>query len=763
MLPDFRDDLAREAGIVTPGVDDTPHIQFAIEALTRDRDTGYSANASSSSGSERPLDPFVDDRGLGYYHPRAAAAPQHRYPPPIPARPPQAHMADEAAVPRQPRQSEPFFMKLDAFRMDTGSVHSADQDVSQKWPGGHRPIAPHEWLPVDRDAVTDPQLVEQTHGYGGLHARPALLRTPALFGLMALCLLMIAALVLAAVYSQLHSGLTGYVSTYGGIYFVFRILPQLAGAVVLLYAQCVVAAMFRILPFARLASRNLSDRKDAIFEDLYPKSFLWPQLVGTWQVWVPILVTWLVNFTIPLESALFTVILVNDVWVWAAVQGVAWTLVALYLALFVSTAIVWRYWDKVGRTGLLWDPRSLADVITMVSDTNIADDYRGTQMAGTRDTMVFKLKRRADDRLGYWTWRDGRPGFWYALGNTMDDANFVPVPDHMKGVEMLKEHEKQAAVARLGLLAGEHDAEDLARSPGIRYRYLPWCMRNNQLLYFVVTATVLLVALFVVSFLPATHVTAGFLPALSAAPTPGAFSAADFLYSFLPSLLGMVMFLLFQSLDQSLRILQPWAALANPRGAPAHESLLADYAACVPLQSAYRAFGNGHIRLAAVSFLSTLFILIPVVAGGVFMALTTAGGQVRMFPNVPAFSILLALLVLYLVGLVVMFPGRQALRLPHAVTCLAEMISFLMNDDLLSDPAFKLCRTRDEMLDKMGAARGAPESQPSWTLGFGSENGPDAIFGVRRVRRFTEKRKVRKSQIRRGARPARGTVPVWEA
>jgi hypothetical protein len=130
------------------------------------------------------------------------------------------------------------------------------------------------------------------------------------------------------------------------------------------------------------------------------------------------------------------------------------------------------------------------------------------------------------------------------------------------------------------------------------------------------------------------------------------------------------------------------------------------------------------------------------------MALTDLDGEVRMFPNVPVFAIVLTLLVLYFLALVAMFPARQAFRLPHAVTCLAEIFSFLMNADLLGDEAFKDCRTRSEMLRKVGLGSGSPRTRPRWTFDMGTEiNG---MLGVRRMRRYTERRRVRKSEeIRR--------------
>ncbi|KAK0655829.1 hypothetical protein B0T16DRAFT_397799 [Cercophora newfieldiana] len=778
MATDFRDQLARLEGVVTPGVDDTPYIQYAIEALTRhrDRDTGYGdGDSSSSDGVATPALPYIPGQQPLYYQPHPPQQDSYTHDPaPMPLPPAQTH---EVYLPQPPRaqvsQGPPYYdpRYLDGLEppRPAQDPRASAETLASSLKNGQRLTQTYEWAPVDKHYIISRIGEHKAAEVPALNFRPTALRAPSLLALMLLCLLMIAALMLSAIYSELYRGLLPYVSIYGGQYFLFRILPPAIGAVLLLYAQFIITTIFRMLPFVRLASDNRDDRDGALFQDLYPKSFLWPQLVGTWQTWVPILITWLANFTIPLQNSLFTVLLVDGQWTWATTQGVAWTLVALYLALFSSTVIVWRYWAKLEATGLMWDPRSIADIAAIVSDTNISDDYHGTQLARTREGIRFALRRRAGDRLGYWTWKDGRPGFWHTLGSSLDDLNTLPLTrDQLIGQRMTKGGEKRHMMMdpEQGIRASDIDVEGSGRSANARHRYLPWCLRNNQVLYFIVTTVVFLLALFVVSFLPSTRVTKGFLPGLPAAPTPGAFSSANFLYAFIPSLLGVIMFLLFQSLDMNLRVLQPWAALSDPRGARATNSILADYAVCAPLQSTYRAFRNGHYRVAAISLFATLFVLIPILAGATFMALTPPSGVVHMFPNVPAFAVALALLVLYLVSLIALLPGRRVFCLPHAVTCIAEIVSFLANEDLLNDLSFKQCRTREEMLTKLGvminSEKTRADSQTVWVFGGVQSTvdaeGEEEIFGVRRARRFTEKRKVRKSQIRRGGRFGRAVV-----
>ncbi|KAK4103001.1 hypothetical protein N658DRAFT_331452 [Parathielavia hyrcaniae] len=759
MLTGFRDELARLDGVITPGVDNTPFVQYAIEALTRDRDTGYSAAAPSGSsgpGQQRHS-----------YQPR----PNHQHsrrPVSLPPRPPAAAHPPADAARFQAQQQH---LPLPHIPGPRESAHSLAETLLKKGP---RPPQPHEWRPVESE-----ELASSGAGLPPLTFRPWPLRAPALFGFMAVCVLMIAALILSAVYSHLHQGLLEWETIYGARYFFFRLVPQLIAAAILLYAQFLVTTIFRLLPFARLASNVPTERDGALFQELYP-SFLWPRLVGPWNVWVPVLVTWLMNFTLPLQSSLFTVILVEETWTWAAVQGVAWTLVALYLALLASTILVWRYWASLETTGLIWDPRSLADIAALVSETNTAEDYRGTQQARSRDGIRFALRRRALDRLCYWTWKDGRHGFWHTLGSPMDEANLIPAPDLTAGQRMQRHDEKHHHTALPDTDPANHDIE----STDSQNHYLPVPLRTSRLLWHTLTATILLLAVFIATFLPATRIAAGFPPRLPSAPQPGAFSPADFLYSFLPALLGTAVFLSFQRLDAHLRVLQPWAALSSSSLSSDQASLLADYAACPPWGACtLRALRNGHWRLAVVSLLSGLFVLVPVLAGACFMALTvvveaeeagSGGGgggsgpsslsaadgggeqEVRMFVNMPAYGILLGLLVLYVVGLVALLPRRGALRMPHAVTCLAEVVGYLVNSDIREEPAFKRCVSRQEMRGKLGAGSGLPGGMQSrWVFGLGETTGGmgggggGGELGVRRVKKFTEKRRVRKSQIRR--------------
>ncbi|KAI1472538.1 uncharacterized protein F4812DRAFT_16728 [Daldinia caldariorum] len=763
---EFKDDLARAAGVVTPGVDDTPYIQYALDALTRDRGaSGYPS--SSSDGSQQPP-----------YHFTPTAVPP-------PFRPPSIQLPRQAAGGNNDPQQWPL---VPGPRVIALPPNTTAEDLQQGWPEQppragleRQPIwdvfpditaeneafknrrdqrrklenpPPDTKLPMPRDLNhwqprSDLNLDSETglHNCGKalkwqapLTLKPWVLRTQSLTLLGTLCLLMIAAIVFCAVYSMSRDGLTPYAgSIYGGQYFLFRILPQLLAIIILIYAQCVITAAFWVLPFAKMAADNRNERQDAVFLPLYPKSFLWPQLVGSWNIWIPIFNVWLLNFTIPLQSSLFTVILVDGTWKWATVQGVAWTLVALYVSFLLALVVMFVFWHR-RRTGMmrLWGLRTLADIIFLVSQSNSLHRYRGLETATTRQSMRQKLDGSAE-RLGFWFSPEApKVGTWYGIGESTGSENLT---------------EKMGKPTWANQQEASLEAGDQLSDPSIRYRYLPWCFRDGQITFFAVASSILLLALIIVSFVPSTDIRKGFLPQLSPAPDAGAFSAANFLYSFIPSLLGLILFLMFQSMDLTLRILTPWGELARPEGSRAETSLLLDYSTSLPLESTYKALRNKHWRVAVVSFLSVIFALLPVLAGGLFMALTPSSGAARMYPNVPVFGIILGLLILYVGGIICLVPKRSQFRLPHAVTCLAEIISFCYDEQLCTDEAFDLHLMLEshDLAGKLDIGKDW-HRQGRWAFNAGRNN--DERLGIKRYSKYT----VNPKKLRAYDKRARGQL-----
>ncbi|UNI13833.1 hypothetical protein JDV02_000535 [Purpureocillium takamizusanense] len=705
----LKDELTIAAGKVTPGVDDTPYIQYALEALTRERGGTSTQHVSAPTSGRQP---YLSD---------------------IPRRIPDEELAFAAVTQPPPMYNysrnikEPRHVGVPRFGPNLATVIPTAAPAEPASPPAPSldgfPTTSDYWIAVDKFALEaiDPR----GRTYPPLTYKPRILRPFSMMILMILCLLMIAALIFSDRFSAQRVGLAPYPGTiYSGQYFVFRILPQLLAAIILIYAQSIVSASLRILPFTTMAKEDPRERYLAMFQNLYPTSFLLPQLVGPWQLMVFDLATWVAIFTVPLQSVAFTCVYVGNEWRWTPSTGVVWALVGLYAFLLVATNFLMAFWFKQW-TGLRWDVRSIADLIPLVNRTNTMSSYKKRALNGPDGDFKAQLSDRWFDRLGYWKTEDTlSSGIWHSIGTS------AASPTHGPDI-----HDERVKRGSFDASIGSHDLPSLGMGGG---NYLPWCLRDAPLIVLVVTTWLLLVALLIVSFLPQTRLDGGFAPKLSARPDEAAFSPANFVYGFIPSLLGMALWLLFQSLDQSLRIVQPWAEMIKLEGAVARRSILADYAACLPLQATWRALSNGHWRVAVTSLMWVLFVFIPVLAGGLFMALTADDESVRMYPSMPVLGVLLAFLILYVVCLLLLVPRRRQFMLPHSVSSPAGVLALCSADELVQDAAFRAVRSHRDLEVRLGAGRDDPREESVWFFGLLPGRDEQGL-SVRRLRRFTEK------------------------
>jgi Protein of unknown function (DUF3433) len=541
-----------------------------------------------------------------------------------------------------------------------------------------------------------------------------------------LCLLMIAALMFCAIYSTYHNGLLDwYGGIYGGRYFLFSFLPQILAACIFIYVQCVMSAMTRIMPFTMMAMDDVDKRTNALFMNLFPQTMLWPRWDGPISIDIANSFFWLSIFTIPLQSCLFSVVQVDGVWRWTAVQGIAWTLVAVYILILMATVMSALFFFR-RMTGLMWDPRSLADIIALLPRSNCLRDYPGTDIMRSKADIRHKLALRSD-RLGYWRTPNRTQGIFYCVGEEGASTRQYTL-------EAGKLSEKKSGMElNLGRSSDLEMAAELYNT-NTRFRYIPWFLRDEFVVLWCVAGFIFLLALFIVSFLPSTAIRNGFPPLVPVVATIGGFSSANFLYSFIPSVIGMLLYLLFQPIDIAFRKLQPWTSLGTSNGVTAEQSLLLDYTAALPISCTLTALSARHYRIAALSILSFLFILIPILAGGIFFPLTTPALQIRMIPNLPSFYIVLALLILYLLGLVITIPHRYPMHLPHDVSCLAEIFSFVYNSGILEDASFSAPKSKADLDTRLMAVKARGEVN---RYAFGVLRGRDGreCLGVERMGR----------------------------
>ena len=650
----------------TPGIDDTPYIRFAIEQITRDQDLREVQRQSNTDSSDSyPVQRITHDYGLGYISPERER---------------------EALALKRKHASSPGEGRLFAFN-PTRPLSFTDPPQLDL-PYRNRNDSDSEiFIPVEVP-LRDPRCSK-------LEFVPKILRPSSLIMLSCLCLLMIAALMFCTIYATHESGLVGwYGGIYGGRYFVFSFLPQLLAAVIFIYVQGVMAAVTRIMPYTLMAMDDVKSRANALFVGISPRSMLCPRWSGSMSIDLAQSFFWLTVFTIPLQSCLFSVIQMDGVWRWTTVQGIAWTLIAVYILVLIANVIVALFFFR-RTTGLMWDPRSLADIIALLPRSNCLRDYPGTDIMRNKEDIRHKLALRSY-RLGYWRTPNLSQGIFYCIGEEGASTRQYTL-------EAGKLQEKRSA----NNFDQTSDIEKMAElyNTNTRFRYIPWFLRDTFVVLWPVAAFIFLLALLIVSFLPSTAIRNGFAPLVPVVPDLAGYAPANFLYSFIPSIIGILLYLCFQSLDMTLRQLQPWAELGNPAGAVASRSLLLDYPAHVPISCTFAALRNRHYRIALTSLLSFLFILIPILAGGIFFPLTNPSGRVRMIPNLPSFYVVLVLLILYLLGLLALIPHRHELHLPHGVSCLAETFSFVYGSNVLDDASFRAPKSKKDLVAKLGAVK----------------------------------------------------------
>ena len=632
---------------MTPGIDDTPFIRFGLNQLTIDEEIAGRGRYSGVNGDQY-VERVVPDQGLGYYQPGTLSG--DRQPPPR-------------------RQSRVQDKRPDTRRSKAPIFIAADPPNSDRYPN--------------------------------LTYVPPLLRPVPLAFFMITCILIIAALIFCNVYSSRHNGLWDYDRVGGDRYFVFQYLPQMIGISILLWLFAVQNSVYRCLPFILLANKA---RADTVLQNVsnLPRSFLLPDLSlfrqGEVLFGVCHAVFWLTNFTIPLLASAFqTKVLMfqgQGTWRWTAVEGVIWILMVLYIMLAIALAILLTRLRQC-KTGLLWDLVSLADVIPVFQKSNIISDFFRS------DVSEFARVPSRPLRLGYWTLSNSNTPFYCVAEENR--------PQTRSSFEAGTTIEKLSPTSTFDPEAQRHsNSESYLRdlhSPYTRFRWAPWFLRDSAVLAWSVTAVVLLVAFIVVSFVN-NAVRDGFDPRVSTAPNSAGFSPSNFLYSFLPGLLGMVLVLAWQPIDTYFRAVQPFADMTSPHGATAKNSLLLSYPSLPPIVITVTALRNRHFKVAFISFISLLSLILPTLAGGVFSALRfPSDNSIRIIAHMPGYTALVVFLCIYAFATLNIWPRRKR-YLPHGIYTLAEQMSFLYQSPLLTEQGIRGVKTRAELVAGLVGRRG---------------------------------------------------------
>lgn len=551
---------------------------------------------------------------------------------------------------------------------------------------------------------------------------------------------MIAALIFCNVWSSQHNGLWQYDGIGTSRYFVFQFLPQMLAVSIILWLLIIQSAIQRVFPFIVLASGKNSSKNSSIFDSavFFPNSLLIPNFVffqcGEPALGSCFIIFWLSLFTVPLQSCLFQTRYytneVEDVWRWTAFRPVGWTLIVLYVLLMVALIFV-MFRFLLHQTGLKWDPASIADILVLFHQSNILSDFDGLEVDARKRKSVSKAYR-----LGYWMTSNRQNEAFYGIGQ-----DHAPVQRYSLEGGKMKPKEPAFATQNYDL-EGQRPMKTFTldslqtniHSSNVRYRWLPWFLRDTAVVAWIVIAIVLTIAFIVVSFV-SQPVKKGFIPRLPAPTTVQGFSPANFLYSFLPSLIGLILFLFWQPFDYYFRALQPFANLSSPRGTTAENSLLLDYVACLPIEITIKAALAGHYKVAYISFISLLSAALPILAGGIFTALFFAPTQdVRIAATLPAYYALVVLVTLYALSFLAFWPTRKR-RLPHDIRTLGQLISFVYQSPLLADAAFREPRSKIDLVTRLLGSPAGERSSPRYAFGVFQGRDEREHLGIDRLQR----------------------------
>ncbi|KAL8897997.1 MAG: hypothetical protein Q9192_002301 [Flavoplaca navasiana] len=629
----------------TPDVDDTPYIQFAIDQLTRDEEVNHA----------------IDSRILQ----RTASRESYSV---------------ERVVPDERLRLQQGFQSEDRRQ---------------------RPLQPTR-QPSNSSVVAVPATpIQDSFRFPTLNYLPKVLRLPSMLALLICCLLMIIAIVFSNVWSSQHQGLWQYDHVGTIRYFIFQYLPQLLAIVIIFWLFVVQNALHRIIPFLMMHSEERTFtshilQSAALFPSDYMIPDLWCFRHGEVTFGLCLNVFRLCTFIVPLHSCLYqTQYFTMDgesIWRWTAVEPIGWTLLALYILLFLALVLLML---KLRRepSGLRWDPRSLADILSLFQRSNILSDFYGSE---TRENMDLASPKKYT--LRYWIPGKRSSEIFHGVEESQTT---------LRGFRHNRESKEKSAHSPLDLESQRplktstlDSLQKDVHNPRIRYRWLPWFLRDTFVVAWIVIAIVLMLAFVIVSFVNnATR--RGFEPKLTSMKTSQGFSPADFLYSFVPSVVGMILFLVWQPIDMYFRALQPFANLGHTQGSAADDSLLLDYTACLPLEVTIKAALAGHYKLAWISFIGLLSAAIPILSGGVFTAQYFIPTQeVRVAADMSGYYALVVFVCVYSLSFLIIWP-RQKRRLPHDLRTLGQILSFVYESRLLNDAVFWQPRSRIDLVTRL--------------------------------------------------------------
>ena len=653
----------------TPGNDDTPYIQFAIDQLTRDEELLGRSRPGAVSPAVSALTEDSEPQKQGYRN----VEDRPRYP-------------EEVARPRRSLSISPI--------SDERGRDSSQVLIPANPPRDNFRYPPLTFLP------------------GPLRLLPLLL-------FILCCITLIVLLIISSVLASKNNGLLVYDGVGTSRYFLFQYLPQLLSAMIIVWLHFLQAAIQRILPFV-LMSRTHQPSNNNVFDSvpLYITNYLVPNTTlfrrGESLIQFSFVIFWLALFTVPLASCLYQtrhyVASDQGTWMWTTVQPVAIVLIVLYAFLILAITCVYLRLRQ-HPTGLKWDPISIADVFVLLRRSSGFNSARSSQRPGLMGSRPASL--------GYWESSSNPGTVFHGIAVGCSPSHF-----HMEKGKVVA-HDHNDLEAQGPAQASTFESWHSNRSSKISQ---PRFLRESYTILFGVIAIILLIAFLAATFAHSA-LTAGFLPLLPSANSETAsfssFSPANFLYSFLPAFLGTLLPLAWLPIDTAFRYLQPFASLTSRSGTNAESSLLLSYPAGWPILISLRAAIAGHFRVAWFSLLATFSWAIPVLAGGIFTAQfvrpdASPEGQIVMRADPSGLYALVVFAILYAFSWTIISPGKRRIVGKRIDVRFLGGLRETAGEKLLRDDVWREPRGRSDLVTRLIAGDGLTGgTRGRWSIGGG--------------------------------------------
>ena len=742
-----------DASAPTPGVDDSPYIQFAIEQITRDEEIAGKGRESKIPRKAVPSTVPASTGTALNEGPRISAFPA----PPATAvvkdtsrRSKALAVAAPVVIEEAPQESRVASSNYSPVLTEKSPIKRSPSIAEDQEPLIEEPA--QIFIDTDVEPQTSqlfpPLTTRQEKGgtillpvvpkandfrYPPLNFVPGPLRLLPILALIVLCLGLIGILLCSTALGAKNYGLLGYDGVGTTRYFVFEYLPQLLAAIVVVWLFAIQAAIQRILPFVLLARSN-GYPDEEVFErvPIYLTNYLLPNkslLRRNFGLKFCAIIFWLTLITIPLASSLYQTRwyaqISNGSFLWTTVQPVSIALIVIYTLLIIALVITYVYFNR-HTTGLKWDPVSLADIIALLRRTS--------NLTSSRTSRSTRLSSTRPHSLGYWE-STSRPGeVFHGIGA----AHETPLASHDN--DSINNPEGRTVFQ-------QSTFESWHSHYRTRNKIQPSFLRESRLILYSIIAISLLIAFLVVTYLHS-GLKAGFLPLLPTATSSTSsftsFSSSDFLYSFVPSFIGLLLPLFWVPIDTAFRYLQPWSTLTRQYpssasqafGHTASSTLLLSYPSTLPILVSIRSLFHGHIRVAWFSLLTLISWTIPVLAGGLFTAQYIAsapdpalldqsrGGSILIRPDTNTVYIMTAFVLVYALSWPLTLPGakrRSAIQGPDGKPVDVRYLAWIravVDKSVLREAIWTEPRTRVDLVTRLAASEGHPKERMSgrWAM-----------------------------------------------